>query len=275
MRGLQSFLVGILTLAVSASTVAPKNARAMAVPVPPYDLAASVLAYLACTRGDSLGNCKAVAFVADPVGPDITDISLTIQYDPSLFTFDNPASGFLCQFSSASDCPLAGSSIGTQPVQLLPSSGFTPGSPLPGSAVSLTDTGSEVTLDYHPGTPVTVEEDTNFFLFSFDFRTPMEINLDESTVTYAGVGDPPGSSFTQTSFMQTNFACSTTQIADTGCGGAPGISGITLHLVSAPEPDSWLLLLSSLVGLLAFCCAFRARGAKAGGREVSPTRASV
>jgi hypothetical protein len=43
MRGLQSFLVGILALAISASTVAPKNARAMAVPIPPYDLAAFVM----------------------------------------------------------------------------------------------------------------------------------------------------------------------------------------------------------------------------------------
>jgi hypothetical protein len=259
MRGLQSFLVGILALAISASTLAPKNARAMAVPIPPYDLAASVAAFLLCKSGDSLGNCRAVAFVADPVGPDITDISLTIQYDASLFTFDNPASGFLCQFSSAGDCPAAGASIGTQPVQLLPSSGFIPGSPLPGSTVSLTDTGSEVTLDYHLGTPVTVDEDTNFFLFSFDFKTPMDVNLDESTVTYAGVDDPLGASFTQTSFTQTNFACSTTQIADTGCGGNPGISGITLNLVPTPEPESWLLFLSSLAGLLAFSCAFRAR----------------
>jgi hypothetical protein len=171
MRGPRSFFVVILALAISSSTVSPKkDARAMAVPIPPYDLAASVAAYLACKSGDSLGDCKAVAFVADPVGPNITDVSLTIQYDASLFTFDNPASGFLCQFSSAGDCPLAGASIGTQPVKLLPSSGFTPGSPLPGSTVSLTDTGSEVTLDYHLGTPVTMDEDTNFFLFSFDFK---------------------------------------------------------------------------------------------------------
>jgi hypothetical protein len=54
----------------------------VAVPIPPHDLAASVEAYLACKSGDSLGDCKAVAFVADPVGPNITDVSLTIQYLP-------------------------------------------------------------------------------------------------------------------------------------------------------------------------------------------------
>ena len=123
--------------------------------------------------------------------------------------------------------------------------------------MSLTDTGDEVDLRYRPGAPITAAVDTNFFLFMFDFNSPIDINLAESTVTYSA--GPPGGDF-----AQTNFACSTVLVASRGCGGDPGISGISLNLVPAPEPNASLILLSGLAGLFAFSvCRNRRRPANA------------
>ncbi len=102
-----------------------------------------------------------------------------------------------------------------------------------------------MTLSYHPGSPVTANTDTNFFLFMFDFREEAIIDLPRSTVTYSA--SAPGTDFTQT-----NFVCHTDAIPDLGCGSANGITGITLNLARIPEPSTWLLLVIGLLGLTGY-----------------------
>ena len=74
-----------------------------------------------------------------------------------------------------------------------------PGQPLPGSSATLTDTGTEVSLDYHLSSPVTINGETNFFLFSFDFKDPPVIDIGTSSITYLAAD--PGVDFTQVSFV--------------------------------------------------------------------------
>jgi hypothetical protein len=185
--------------------------------------------------------CAGLALLADPPAPGITSISMDIMYNSSLLTFEPSLSGFLCQFSQSGDCPSAGGSAGTLPFNVLPTSRFNPGPPLSGSSETLTDTGSTVSLQYTPGSPVTSLTDTNFFLFVFDFKTPQIIDVPMSTVTYLAAG--PGGDFTQTSFV-----CQTNALPDLGCGSDNGTTGITLNL-AVPETSTWALLLIGFAGL--------------------------
>jgi len=173
--------------------------------------------------------------MADPVGLGVESTSLSLQYDTNKFTFDAQASGFLCQSSSGGDCPPASAAAGTFPLTLFPASGFNPGPPLPGSTVALSDSGGIVTLDYQLSSPVDITQDTNFFLFLFDFKHPITVDLNASSITY--YSSQPGLDFTQT-----NFVCHTNEIPDRGCGSADGIMGIDMNLTSTPEPASWSLL---------------------------------
>jgi hypothetical protein len=186
-------------------------------------------------------NCYAVAFLADPIGLDIMSTSMTLEYDPARFAFDPLSSGFLCQFSVGGDCPPAAGAVGTFPLPIAPTLPFSVGQPLPGSGVALTDTGTAVTLDYDLASPVTITDDTNFFLFMFRFIDPVLINPSKSTVTYSALsaGD----------FTQTSFVCHTDSIPDLGCGSAHGITGVTLNLI--PEPSTILMVGSGAMGLLA------------------------
>jgi hypothetical protein len=107
----------------------------------------AVLALCAILQPDRK-DCYAAAIMADPIGLGVESTSMTLQYDPNLFTFNPAQSGFLCQFSSGGDCPAANGATGAFPLQYLPPTGFHPGQPLPGSTVQLTYTGSSVTLQY-------------------------------------------------------------------------------------------------------------------------------
>jgi hypothetical protein len=226
--------------------VTPGNARAAFTP-PPFEALATLAALVACAEVDGQ-DCDLAGLLADPVGNGITGFSIGIQYNSLLFSFDPSKSGFLCQFSSSADCPVAVALVGQQPLSLLPPAGFTPGPPLFGSTVSLIDTGSEVDLNYAPGEPVSADVDTNVFLFAFDFKFPTRINEEASTVTY--LPSSPGVDFTQSS-----FACSTTLTPIGGCGSSPGTgtTGITFDLVpEVPEPSTWCLTLTG--ALMAFAC---------------------
>jgi PEP-CTERM motif len=165
-----------------------------------------------------------------------------VQYDTNMFSFNEQRSGFLCQFSQDGDCPPVGAAAGTFPLGVLPSSGFNPGNELPGSSVTLTDAMGEVSLNYLLASPITTPTETNFFLYFFDFKNPLLIDVSRSTATYFSSGS--GSHFNQT-----DFACITTDRQ--GCGSDNGISGITLNL-SAPEPSTSLLFGIGLLSLLGY-----------------------
>jgi hypothetical protein len=203
----------------------------------------SVRAFLRCIdtmpSNVDIDVCNKAGIKADPIGLGIEGGSMTLLYDSSLFTFDPAASGFFCQFSLNGDCPPADARAGTFPIDLLPASGYTPGGALPGATVSLTDTGSAVTLSYQLASPVDITQDTNFFFFVFDFKTPPVISVSQSSVTYlsSGAGD---------SFTQSSFVCHTDLIPDSGCGSNVPITGVSLHLAAVPEPPTW----SALVGIL-------------------------
>jgi hypothetical protein len=84
-----------------------------------------------------------------------------------------------------------------------------------------------VTLDCQFASPVTLSGDTNVFIFMFDYKNPVLIDLAASTVTYNAAG--PGTDLTVT-----NPSCTT----DHGefCGsGTPG-TGISFNLAIVPEP---------------------------------------
>jgi hypothetical protein len=188
------------------------------------------------------GVCSRIALLVDPPARGVTDLSIALQYDAAQLTFDQQNSGFLTPFAVNSDNPPVVAREGTVPIDLLPSSGFNPGQPLPGSSATLTDTGTEVSLDYHLSSPVTINGETNFFLFSFDFKDPPVIDIGTSSITYLAAD--PGVDFTQVSFV-----CHTDVVPDPGCGSENPVEGITLNLERIPEPGTWGLLATAIAGL--------------------------
>jgi hypothetical protein len=134
----------------------------------PFAGLGSIAAYVLCRElgGGSAGPgvCARIALLVDPPARGITDVAIALQYNAAQFAFDLQNSGFVTPFAINSDNPPVVAREGTLPLDLLPSSGFTPGQPLPGSSVTLTDTGTVVSLSYHLSTPVTIDSETNLFL---------------------------------------------------------------------------------------------------------------
>jgi hypothetical protein len=213
----------------------------------PFAGLGSIAAYVLCRElgGGSAGPgvCARIALLVDPPARGITDVAIALQYNAAQFAFDLQNSGFVTPFAINSDNPPVVAREGTLPLDLLPSSGFTPGQPLPGSSVTLTDTGTVVSLSYHLSTPVTIDSETNLFLFAFNFRDPPIIDIGTSTITY--LATESGADFTQTSFV-----CHTDVIPDTGCGSANPVTGITLNLEPVPEPGTWSLFVTAVAALL-------------------------
>ena len=163
--------------------------------------AASLAAYYVCrAAGGGILACTAVRIAADPPAVDVTELDMSLSYNPSIYTFDAGASGPLGTFSTGGGTLPAAPGVGTEPLQLAPTTGLEPGTPL--GTVTLTPGPGTIALKYALSSPITVSSDENFFVFTFDLNTPLEIDPTTSTTTYLANG--PGADFTQTS-----FSCST------------------------------------------------------------------
>jgi hypothetical protein len=196
------------------------------------------------TTKHSVAVCYAESLIYDPQAQGVTGFSFAVQYDPSVARFDPAHSGPLGVFSVGGDSPPPNPGVGTQPVQLLPSMGFSPGAPLPGSALTYNSTSGVLTVSYNLAGPVTVNGDINFFRTDFTFLHPLEINLSDSTVTYMSSG--PGSDFSMMS-----YSC-TTQGQNPMCGSDTPSTGITTSFDTVPEPGTLAMLGTGMVGLQAF-----------------------
>jgi MYXO-CTERM domain-containing protein len=196
--------------------------------------------------------CTAVYFATDPPSSGVAGLSISLQTNPSIYTFDPAISGPLSIFSIGGGAAPVSPGVGTQPAQLLPATGFNPDAPLAGSTLTYTDFAGLLTLDYQLASPVTVNSDVNFFLFGFDFVHAVIIDLATSTVTYSASG--PGGDFTQTSFSCSGVGGSMT------CGSSNPATGITCNFSVVPEPPAWTLALIGLSGLGAALRRRRDRG---------------
>jgi len=184
-----------------------------------YGTKSSMDTFIDCLlRDPSADYCESLMILADPPANGITDISMSIKYNPTLWTFRENKSGFLCDFSSNGDCPPATASVGSfQPKQL----SFNKGDPLPGSTVSIINdpVNGLVSLSYHLQDPITSVIDQNFFMFYFDYVK--KFSPTDITVEYF---DTPGTY----DFTQTNFSC-TTSLGDS-CGSPTPITGFNVKI---------------------------------------------
>jgi hypothetical protein len=192
-------------------------------------------------EGHNVALCRFFSKIVDPSAIDVNSFSLSVGYDTSKYTFDASSSGPLGIFSVGGDTPPPDPGIGTQPLALLPLTGFNPGAPLPGSTLSYTDVGGVVTVNYTLASPVTSTGDINFFRLDFSLIHPIKIDLSTSTVTYETTG--PGQDFTSV-----GFSCSTTSGLNL-CGSENPSSGSTLHLSVVPEASTWVMLMLGFAGL--------------------------
>ncbi|MEO8811625.1 MAG: PEPxxWA-CTERM sorting domain-containing protein [Caulobacteraceae bacterium] len=136
-------------------------------------------------------------------------------------------------------------------MKLLPDTGYTPGSPLPGSILTYTDVGGLLTVNYQLANPVTSGGDINLFRLDFKFLHPVVIDLSKSTVTYETSG--PGGDFTQV-----GFGCTTTDGLNR-CGSDFPSSGTTGYYAFVPEPAAWMMVLAGF-GLVGIAVRSRRRG---------------
>jgi hypothetical protein len=229
-------------IVIGGSTAAPLSAQAGIFEPIGLNAYASWYAYEACgALGFGEDACLSFSIIVDPPAPGLTGLTMSLQTNPALYTFDPGRSGPLGAFSIGGDAPPANPGVGTQALQLLPSTGFSPGAPLPGSTLTYTDVGGLLTISYQLANPITVSGDVNYFRIDFDLVHPVIIDLAASTVTYAATG--PGADVTQVS-----FSCTTTNLMDQ-CGSAQPSTGITFNLSVVPEPAPWAMLLVG-VGVL-------------------------
>jgi hypothetical protein len=192
--------------------------------------------------------CNVVAIIVDPVSPSVTGFALSMQYDPAKYAFNPSRSGPLCQFAQSGDCPPLDPLPGTQPVQLLPSTGYTPGATLPGSSLSMADAGSQVNVIYSLETGVSVPTDANIFLLMFDLVHPVVFDENTASVTYGspGVGIAAG----EPDFEQKTFFCTTNPPGGNCSSNTPVTTITTTGFTSTPEPSSVMLLASGVAALV-------------------------
>lgn len=218
-----------------------------------YSSLASMAAYWACrAAGGSRRVCLGVKIVADPIvtsqSPSgVTGFALSVAFDRSRYSFNPLGSGPLCQFAQGGDCPPISSPVGTQPIVEEPPGGLTPGAPLPGSSLSMSDVGGQVNVIYSLASPIPSDEHSNFFLLAFDLVAEAAVDAATATVTY---GAPGGTSVAAgADFSQTNFFC-TTEPSGGSCSSPTPVSTITTSgFTSTPEPSGVVLLVTGLAAL--------------------------
>jgi len=180
-------------------------------------------------------DCFASKLLVDPPANGITSLTFSVQYDPSKVAFDPSASGPLGVFSLGGDAPLATPGIGTEPLRLLPDTGFSPGAPLPGSSLTYTVANGILTVNYDLASPISTDGDVNVFILGFTFLQSIRVDVGSSTVTYLPAS--PGSDFTQL-----GLSCTTADNRNS-CGSSHPATGITVNQVSAvPEPATWTIM---------------------------------
>jgi hypothetical protein len=178
--------------------------------------------------GGGLTECTSVALYVDPIGDGIEDFSITLQYDPALWSFDQSTSGFTCQFASQGDCFPPSVSYGSSLVDSLidPSVGNIASG---GSyAISFPSPGS-VKLDAVFGNPINVTSDTNAYAFSFTPTLSNSINLNKPLLATYSEQLVPGSSF-----IQSNWTCNTR--LGNKCASNTPVPSLTLTEVPGPLP---------------------------------------
>ncbi|AHG88979.1 PEP motif putative anchor domain protein [Gemmatirosa kalamazoonensis] len=196
--------------------------------------------------GGTLYSCYRTVIRADPKG-DVTHIGMTLDYDFSGpgFVFNAALSGLLGPFAVGGSEPPATPGAGVQPLPIFTSLPDVPGTPNPGWALTVTDDGLAVTMDYRnvSGLPVRPGRETNFFVFVFDLVHPVVIDASRSTVTYSTTLVPGAT------FAELSFTCESGDPSFPTCGSTVPSAAITLDLAAVPEPRSVLLVASGLLAL--------------------------
>ena len=171
-----------------------------------------------------------VVVIIDP--PAFSDIGLTLDYNPALFEF--VGSGTLCDFGVGGDCPAVDPTQGTiSPIPTVPS--LTLGSALPGSTLSVTDSGTAVTVNYDLSmatNPPADMTDANFFGLVFEPKFGLEnsVTIQSNPGTY--------------DLTFSNVSCTLTSGAN--CGTDTPTYGISF---TVPEPSTWAMMLLGFAGL--------------------------
>lgn len=186
--------------------------------------------------------CGWAALIYDPPAQEITSLTLTIDYDPLVYSFDEARSGPLGVFSVGGDARPPNPGVGTQLIQLLPSSGYEPGDPLPGSTLTYTDSPGLLSASYQFGNPVVITSNTNFFRLDFALLDPIAIDISNSAVTYET------SALGGTDFSTVSFSCTTADGLNM-CGSDTPSTGVSFDLALVPEPHTVLLMGVGLAGL--------------------------
>jgi PEP-CTERM motif len=170
--------------------------------------------------------------IIDP--PSFSYFDMTIDYDPAMFEFIG--GGTLCGFGVGGDCPpinLASGFISPIPTM----SSITMGTALPGSTLTLTDSGSSVHIVYDlsgaASAPV-AGADVNFFGLVFVPLVPLA-----DAVT---IHDTPGA-------YDITYSSVTCTLSDmTSCRTDDPTYGYTFY-TAVPEPSTWAIMLIGFAGL--------------------------
>ena len=242
-----------LTLAGVTAVAAPREARATiggGLGLSGF----SMFLYNVCTfLGGTLYQCSRAGIRMDPTGT-VSHVSMTMDYDFSgpTFTFNAGLSGPLCGFSVGGSCPGATPGAGVQPLPLFTAMPDVAGTPLPGSPIyTVVDNGLTVTVNYQLPAPIAVPVETNFFLFVFDYITPMVFDASTAQVVYS-TSVLPGADF-----VLLSSSCLSGDLTYPTCGSTvPAVS-----IAFVPEPTTAALLVAGVTAL-ALTAARRRRGAR-------------
>ena len=126
------------------------------------------------------------------------------------------------------------------------------GAPLPGSPIyTVVDNGLTVTVNYEMPANLAVPVETNFFLFVFDYISPIIFNTANAGVRYSTAIEAGAE------FVLLASTCDSGPPDHDPCGSTEPIVSISF----VPEPSTTALLAAGVVGV-ALTAARRRRGAR-------------